>query len=101
MDTEKEGGEQYLPLFIQKVWGGGSPGGGLQVSTSGDPSVTTTGSRTSLGHSGDSVTDVNRTEQFIKIPHTNTKEIHHKFYINDKIESVEVRTLTTGVLTAL
>lgn len=40
------------PLFIQKVNGGGRPGGGLQVRTSGEPSVTNTGSRTSLGHRG-------------------------------------------------
>lgn len=40
------------PLFIQKVNGGGRPGGGLQSRTSGEPSVTTTGSSTSLGHRG-------------------------------------------------
>lgn len=32
--------------------GGGRPGGGLQGRTSGEPSVTTTGSNTSLGHRG-------------------------------------------------
>lgn len=40
------------PLVIQKVSGGGRPGGGLQSRTSGEPSVTTTGSSTSLGHKG-------------------------------------------------
>lgn len=32
--------------------GGGRPGGGLQVRTSEEPSLTDTGSSTSLGHSG-------------------------------------------------
>lgn len=41
-----------LPLFIQNVLGGGRPGGGLQARTRDDPSLTTTGSKTSLGHSG-------------------------------------------------
>lgn len=40
------------PLFIQNVNGGGRPGGGLQGRTSEEPSVTTTGSSTSLGHRG-------------------------------------------------
>lgn len=42
----------FSPLFIQKVIGGGRPGGGLQGKTSGEPSLTTIGSSTSLGHSG-------------------------------------------------
>lgn len=41
-----------LLLSIQKVNGGGRPGGGLQGRTSGEPSVTSTGSSTSLGHRG-------------------------------------------------
>ncbi len=40
------------PLFIQKMYGGGRPGGGLQGRTREVPSVTTTGSSTSLGHKG-------------------------------------------------
>lgn len=40
------------PLSIQNVLGGGRPGGGLQARTKDDPSLTTTGSKTSLGHSG-------------------------------------------------
>lgn len=41
-----------LLLSIQNVLGGGRPGGGLQARTKDDPSFTTTGSKTSLGHSG-------------------------------------------------
>lgn len=47
----------YVPLFIQKVKGGGRPGGGLQGRTSEEPSDTNTGSSTSLGHRGASVTE--------------------------------------------
>jgi len=39
-------------LSIQKVIGGGRPGGGLQGRTSEEPSVTNTGSSASLGHRG-------------------------------------------------
>lgn len=46
---------QSVPLFIQKVKGGGRPGGGLQGRTSEEPSATDTGSSTSLGHKGASV----------------------------------------------
>lgn len=57
METEKYTQCRFVciwcsPLFIQKVNGGGRPGGGLQSRTSGEPSVTTTGSSTSLGHRG-------------------------------------------------